>query len=443
MTSNDDFEARFEQRLQGFASQVGSPADPEVVARAVAARTTSVVSRPGRAPNRPIRTVYGRPRPLLLVAIMVLGSIGTALVAGGLTGAPAVGPTTSPSQLAIATVPVSVAPPVQPSPLPPGRLGRLAYGLNGSIYVATSDGTKPVRVAKGVFDQGGVGPDGCGSFWGEGTIWSPDGRHFAYRSAWDNAVCHGTPGAGNVYISDPAGKVVATFPGIGWLISWSPDSTRVATWVGATSADLGKMIAIYGLDGVRQELLSVPAGCQEPGDFDPVWSANGDSLDVVGCEVPLDGRTPTRVSPIDPRSLPRLAFSPDGTRIAYTKTGQLFVAAADGSQSRALVSTGDYSGRWAPTSDRIAIVVTGPSGQDELSLIGIADGIGTSLAKSSGTGHLAVIGFAPEGDQILFSKSDSNFAGTGLWSVRVDGTNAQRLIAGTNWGDWQWLPTTS
>ena len=160
MTSNDDFEARLEQRLRGFASQVGSPADPEVVARAVAGRSTSVVSRPGRALNPAIGTLYGRSRTLLLVAVLVLGSIGTALVAAGLTGAPVVGPTTSPSPLAIATVPVSVAPPVQPSPLPPGRLGRLAYGLNGSIYVANADGTNPVRVAKGVFDQGGAGPDG-------------------------------------------------------------------------------------------------------------------------------------------------------------------------------------------------------------------------------------------------------------------------------------------
>ena len=81
-------------------------------------------------------------------------------------------------------------------------------------------------------------------------MWSPDGRHLAYRRGGGLDACCGT-----VFITDPAGHVVASFPGTGWLVSWSPDSTRVATWV-----ELDKTIGIYGLDGVRRALLPLPPG---------------------------------------------------------------------------------------------------------------------------------------------------------------------------------------
>ena len=38
---------------------------------------------------------------------------------------------------------------VQPSPLPTGRLGHLAYGLDGDIFVADWDGRNPIRIADG------------------------------------------------------------------------------------------------------------------------------------------------------------------------------------------------------------------------------------------------------------------------------------------------------
>jgi Tol biopolymer transport system component len=148
-------------------------------------------------------------------------------------------------------------------------VGSLAYGIDGDIFVADWDGANAVRIADG-------GPanecGGLGEYWGEGPIWSPDGRYLAYRHTdcqaardewWD------------VVISDPNGNVVATFPSEGWDISWSPDSTRVATWV-----RWGETIGIYGLDGVRQATLTVPPGWMASGDFDPVWLPDGTSLPV-------------------------------------------------------------------------------------------------------------------------------------------------------------------
>ena len=68
-----------------------------------------------------------------------------------------------------------------PPPTPtPGSSGALAYGVDGDIYVAEWDGSNPVRIADG------RPPSECATVrrantWGEGPIWSPDGRYLAYR----------------------------------------------------------------------------------------------------------------------------------------------------------------------------------------------------------------------------------------------------------------------
>ena len=121
----------------------------------------------------------------------------------------------------------------------------LAYGNDGDIFVADWDGRNPVRIADGLAGSDS-GPTECCEYWGEGPIWSPDGRHLAYRSATDGR-------SAMVHISNSEGQVVASFPGTGWLVAWSPDSTRVATWV-----ELSQTIGIYGLDGTRQALLTLP-----------------------------------------------------------------------------------------------------------------------------------------------------------------------------------------
>ena len=51
------------------------------------------------------------------------------------------------------------------------------------------------------------------------------------------------------------------------------------------------------------------------------------------------------------------------------------------------------------------------------------------------------IRFSPEGDQILFSRT-ATADPTSLWSVRPDGSDLHRLVAGSEWGDWQTLAPT-
>lgn len=315
-----------------------------------------------------------------------------------------------------------------PTPTDMGNLGALAYGVDGDIYVADWDGGKPVRIANGLPPDGGPGC-GLAGYGGEGPIWSPDGRYLAY---WYQDCETST-----VMISDPEGNVAASFPGEGWLISWAPDSRRVAVWV-----RWGKTIGVYGLDGVREALLTLPPGLMAPGDFDPVWSRDGASLLVPhGVEVPLDGRTPRQLPPDDPRTL-EATYSPDGSRIAFNRERSLIVAAADGSQARELISawTGDVV--WSPTGDRIAFTSRTLRGTTymgyatELRVIDVASGVVTPLAGMGGRDTLWSIRFSPEGDRILFSRTEANDV-TSLWTIRANGSGARRLVTGTGWGDWQ------
>ncbi len=328
-----------------------------------------------------------------------------------------------------------------------GSVGRLAYGLDGDIYVADGDGRNPVRIADGPSRQGG----GCGGYWGEGQMWSPDGRYLAFRG-------NGEVGSGcdrTVNITDAAGHRTAQFPGDGWQIAWSPDSTRVAVWVDflkTTGSKAGgpTRLAIHGLDGVRQALLTTPPpGWNRVGDVDPVWSRDGASLLIPGgLEIPVDGSTPRLLAPDDPRSHPTAAYSPNGDEIAYVGLDGLTLAAADGSRRRVMVPRGpralDLSSsllEWSPAGDRVAFKldeVTEASESDphRFGVLDVASGRVVSLPELGGYGYPGSVSFSLEGDRIVFPRTDA--AGVfSLWSVNVDGSQLRRVVVGTAWGDWQ------
>jgi Tol biopolymer transport system component len=320
---------------------------------------------------------------------------------------------------------------------PMGRLGHLAYGLDGDVFIADADGSNAVKVADG---YPGSDPAMCDSFWGEGAMWSPNGRYLAYRSL-SSDVC-----LGSVFVSDPAGTLLASFPGRGWKIAWSPDSTRVATW-----AEGERTVGVYGIDGTRQALVTLPPQLVISGDVDPVWSPDGASL-LFGrgqvWELPVDGSPARKVAATDPRSAYWLiTASPDGARSAYVQAGSLFVIKAGEKVPRELIK-GEQDPRvagnrvapealvWSPAGDRLAIIAETP--ESELRVVDVSSGSVTALAAVSGSGPPHAIAWAPEGDRILFWTAD-DVGVPSLWTIRPDGSDARQAVWGTSWGDWQVL----
>jgi Tol biopolymer transport system component len=307
--------------------------------------------------------------------------------------------------------------------------GALAYGVDGDIYVAEWDGSNAVRIADGRLPND---CNGIGEYWGEGPIWSPDGRYLAYR----HTDCDGPGFWWDVVISDREGNVVASFPSEGWLISWSPDSTRVATWV-----RWGETLGVYGLDGERQSVLTLPPGLMAPGDYDPVWFPDGASLMVPnGVEIPLDGSSPRKL-PWANRPASQAAYSPDGSRVAYMTNinglkASFVVAAAHGTNAHEVFGAFVWDPVWSPAGDRIAF--TSGSGS-ALRVLDVATGTVTLLTEKDWPEFtFRVIDFSPEGDRILFSRTEDEGAGpSSLWAVNTDGSDLRRLVAGTAFGDWQ------
>ena len=86
---------------------------------------------------------------------------------------------------------------------------------------------------------------------------------------------------------------------------------------------------------------------------------------------------------------------------------------------------------WSPTGDRIAFTYSEEKvgGFNELRMLDVATGEVTPLFGMDGSAEIEGVQFSPEGDRMLFVMTNS------LWTINADGSNARRVVAGTNQGD--------
>jgi TolB protein len=180
-----------------------------------------------------------------------------------------------------------------------------------------------------------------------------------------------TPGQATFYVRDTDG-------------SWSPDGSRIA-FTSQRDSNVGTEVYVMDADGSNPKRLTHvgPDGVQSSGGgvfaFDPEWSPLGDTiayLKSVGGQWDIwlmkpDG-SEQRALTADGGTKTLMSWSPDGTRIAYQRQDAMFVVAASGGQPVQLPK--GYGPAWSPDGSRIAF-----------------------------------------GD------------GSGLWTVRPDGTGAERL----------------
>jgi dipeptidyl aminopeptidase/acylaminoacyl peptidase len=189
------------------------------------------------------------------------------------------------------------------------------------------------------------------------AAWSPDGRWIAARSGGD-LVVQRVGGATRTLASAP--------PGTGPVAAWSADSARVA------------------------------------------WAAAG--ADAAVLVAGLDGAAPRRL-PLTPGPAPTaLAWSPDGTRIALQRGGDVLILPVGGGPARPAPAASALS--WAPDGSRLATL--GPCPCD---LPGA-----TPAAVWSADGS-RVLHVTEHGDTLVSTRPDG---GDPITIVRVRGQAIQR-----------------
>lgn len=216
--------------------------------------------------------------------------------------------------------------------------------------------------------------------------WTLDGRTLRFTG--------GQGDSGTVFIVDPDGvapRAVAHVPGRSPRLS--PDGTRVAFLTGSWTATV---IAVSDTGGAGPHPIAGGSGTT-------AWNA---------------------------------AWSPDGTRLAYTygdttRVLQVHVVNADGSDDHAVTHMAAAEGSaqmpaWSPDGRRLAIQVSnGPSKLGHIWVVDLASGAAHKLAAHTTPYLDEVPTWFPDGKRIAFQSDRTGR--TEVWVMNDDGTGVRQV----------------
>jgi TolB protein len=280
--------------------------------------------------------------------------------------------------------------------------------------------------------------------------------------------------ASRIYTVNPDGSGQSSL-GSGYSPSWSPDGQMVV--FGRSTADGGDYYDgdIYVMDTrVGTDAKQITSG--QAYDHSPSFSPDGETIAFIRetyeeatdtftadiFTIKLDSTEPTNLTQTPNKYEESVAFSPEGSKIAFTRYGrygsEIFVMDSEGSSSAPenLTNTRrveEYNPEWSPSGRRIAFTTyrfeEPQRGEqfEENAEISVMRSDGTRRKDLTESPALEVYpAFSPDGTRISFSRItfSSRSESADIFVMRSDGSGVRRITdtpRAFEFGpDWQPLP---
>ena len=185
--------------------------------------------------------------------------------------------------------------------------------------------------------------------------WSPDGRRIAFVRRSGPAI-----DGGDVWLMDADGSNLAQLTRDGGYnsVTWSPDGARLAV---SDNGIYYSSVWVIGANGGARTLVATDAA-------DPAWSPDGQRIAFVrvsgdDCCLAVwvtnaDGTDARPLTAPDGSIFWGIAWSPDGSSVAYSDARRLRLVNVDGSDNREVASSVEMQGAdWSPDGKWLAVML--------------------------------------------------------------------------------------
>ena len=286
--------------------------------------------------------------------------------------------------------------------------------------------------------------------------WSPDGTRLAFSTATFDATSEVSyvVEPSQIWVVELASRSpVKIYDQHGNMPTWSPSGDRIA-FFGIDEAGRRNVFTIPATGG---DAIAVTTG--DAIDWNPRWSSDGRHLffvsDRSGAEaiwrIPVDPATgaprgePVQVTTGSAAAPGFLSVGGQGTRLAFhevTRRWNVVTVPLDPATGKPTgeptwLTRGDRRIRSAfPSPDGSQVVFTERRNQEDLFVADVATGQVRSITDDSAFDRGPT--WSPDGERIAFF---SNRGGAwGVWTIRPDGTDLVRAVAGAGWVPPRWAP---
>lgn len=271
------------------------------------------------------------------------------------------------------------------------------------------------------------------------------------------------PNAGSITVSvtstgvgvDSAGYIVTVDNGDGQDVAPNGDIS-ISTTAGSHSVQLSNVGSNCTVSGDNPQTVDVAAGQDVPVTFDVAcvartiaFSSNRAGSFAIYTASEDGSGLKQLTNDVDPGFATLPAWSPDGSKIAFSSTRErsttgldIWVMDADGANPTRLTEAAGQNGRaaWSHDGTKIAFTSTRQSGSLEVAEIWVMNADGSNQTALTSDGKFANSpSWSPDDSKIVFQ---SNRDGTDqIYVMNADGTGITRLTNGA-WGDQEpaWSP---